>query len=254
MPPSVDTAKCLLDLAWISLGEGCDAEAEALLRESCPMVGNAPALLPDYLRVAGACLLKQDDLFLARRAFTIIQMTPDVDASAMAYSWEGLAVVAALMGEEKTSLSCASRAAASRGETRTEISPWWQHQFDAAMAEVRKFSAPESRSNLAKGPSIAMRLHEGQAVDGCVNVDDAPAQRTTERAQKAEPTLRERAVAELVARGMSNRRIARNLKISERTVESHLANLRAKLRLQSRAQVAIWAARRAACVCQWTAS
>lgn len=91
-------------------------------------------------------------------------------------------------------------------------------------------------------------------MDGCAGVDDAPARRTKKRAQKAEPTLRERVVAELVAHGMSNRQIARNLKLSERTVESHLANLRTKLHLQSRAQVAIWAARRAACVCKWVNS
>lgn len=254
MPPSADTAKCLLDLAWMSIGEGCEAEAEALLRESSFVVGNIPALLPDYLRTAGAFALRQDDLPLARRTFTMIQMIPDTDSSTMAYSWEGLAIVAALTGEEKTSLSLASRAAARRVETKMEVSPWWQRQFETAMAEVRKVSSTESRSTVAKGSSTSVSVSGGQAMDGCAGVDDAPARRTKKRAQKAEPTLRERVVAELVAHGMSNRQIARNLKLSERTVESHLANLRTKLHLQSRAQVAIWAARRAACVCKWVNS
>ncbi|HEY7269342.1 MAG TPA: response regulator transcription factor, partial [Dehalococcoidia bacterium] len=54
-------------------------------------------------------------------------------------------------------------------------------------------------------------------------------------------TAREREVAGLVAAGMSNRAIAEALVLSERTVESHVANALAKLGYSSRAQLAVWA-------------
>ncbi len=54
-------------------------------------------------------------------------------------------------------------------------------------------------------------------------------------------TEREREVAALIARGKSNREIADRLVVSERTAESHVANILSKLGFASRAQVAVWA-------------
>jgi DNA-binding NarL/FixJ family response regulator len=54
-------------------------------------------------------------------------------------------------------------------------------------------------------------------------------------------TAREREVLVLVAQGRSNRDIARALGIGERTVQTHLGNVLAKLELTSRTQAALWA-------------
>jgi len=54
-------------------------------------------------------------------------------------------------------------------------------------------------------------------------------------------TAREREVATLVAQGKSNRAIADELVISERTTESHVTNILGKLGFNSRAQIAAWA-------------
>jgi pimeloyl-ACP methyl ester carboxylesterase/DNA-binding CsgD family transcriptional regulator len=54
-------------------------------------------------------------------------------------------------------------------------------------------------------------------------------------------TRREREVAALVARGLTNRQIADALSIGERTVHTHVSNLLGKLSLATRAQVATWA-------------
>jgi DNA-binding CsgD family transcriptional regulator/tetratricopeptide (TPR) repeat protein len=51
-------------------------------------------------------------------------------------------------------------------------------------------------------------------------------------------TRREEEVAVLVARGLTNRQIASELSISERTVETHVRNILKKLGLNSRAQLA----------------
>jgi DNA-binding CsgD family transcriptional regulator len=53
-------------------------------------------------------------------------------------------------------------------------------------------------------------------------------------------TTREREVAELVARALSNREVARTLVLSERTVESHVRSILAKTGLTSRAELTRW--------------
>jgi DNA-binding CsgD family transcriptional regulator len=54
-------------------------------------------------------------------------------------------------------------------------------------------------------------------------------------------TAREREVAALTAQGKSNREIAEMLVVSERTIETHVGNILAKLGFASRAQIAAWA-------------
>ncbi len=55
---------------------------------------------------------------------------------------------------------------------------------------------------------------------------------------------RETDIAELVADGLTNRRIAAAARISERTVESHVQHVLAKLGFTGRSQIAAWSARR----------
>ena len=53
-------------------------------------------------------------------------------------------------------------------------------------------------------------------------------------------TGRELEVAELVAEGLTNHSIARRLSIAPRTAEAHVENIRRKLEVHSRAQIAAW--------------
>jgi DNA-binding CsgD family transcriptional regulator len=55
---------------------------------------------------------------------------------------------------------------------------------------------------------------------------------------------REAEIAELVARGLTNRQIGAAAHISERTVETHVQHVLAKLGLANRSQVAAWVTRR----------
>ncbi|WP_101951116.1 response regulator transcription factor [Mycobacterium sp. 3519A] len=54
-------------------------------------------------------------------------------------------------------------------------------------------------------------------------------------------TPRERVIAALVAKGLSNREIGKHLTITERTARTHVSNVLAKLGLASRTQIALWA-------------
>ncbi|MET0028724.1 MAG: two-component system response regulator NarL [Candidatus Thiodiazotropha sp.] len=57
-------------------------------------------------------------------------------------------------------------------------------------------------------------------------------------------TSREQEILEQIANGMSNKRIADALDISEGTVKVHVKNLLKKLNLHSRTEAAVWALRR----------
>jgi pimeloyl-ACP methyl ester carboxylesterase/DNA-binding CsgD family transcriptional regulator len=61
----------------------------------------------------------------------------------------------------------------------------------------------------------------------------------------SEPRLthRELQVAELVAEGLTNQAIASRLSIAPRTAETHVENIRRKLQVNSRAQIAAWVTR-----------
>jgi pimeloyl-ACP methyl ester carboxylesterase/DNA-binding CsgD family transcriptional regulator len=60
----------------------------------------------------------------------------------------------------------------------------------------------------------------------------------TRRGQRL--TDREFEVAELVTDGLTNHAIARRLSVAPRTVETHVENIRRKLQVNSRAQIAAW--------------
>ena len=54
-------------------------------------------------------------------------------------------------------------------------------------------------------------------------------------------TPREQQAVLLVARGLTNRQIAEELIIGERTVDTHVTNIRTKLELHRRVQITAWA-------------
>jgi DNA-binding NarL/FixJ family response regulator len=84
-----------------------------------------------------------------------------------------------------------------------------------------------------------------------MSYDDAIAYALNEHRRPAPPppterstplTRRERQVADLLTQGLSNREIAVTLVISQRTAESHVENILAKLGFTSRSQAAAWVA------------
>lgn len=84
------------------------------------------------------------------------------------------------------------------------------------------------------------------AVRGEMHLDPAVARQLTAalRAPQTVPvqlTPREREVVILIAEGRSNREIAKQLVVSERTARTHVSNILTKLGLASRTQAAMWA-------------
>jgi len=79
-------------------------------------------------------------------------------------------------------------------------------------------------------PSVAARLVERLAEDDS-------------RDDYESLTAREREVLELIGRGFSNKRIALELDIAEKTVKTHVSNLLGKLGVADRTQAALYASR-----------
>lgn len=96
----------------------------------------------------------------------------------------------------------------------------------------------------ADAPEVADAIRA--AVAGEVHLDPAVAKALTAalRAPKSAGdnlTPRERDVVALIARGGTNRQIARQLGVTERTARTHVSNILGKLGLASRTQAAMWA-------------
>ena len=106
-------------------------------------------------------------------------------------------------------------------------------------APTSKATAPSPRKRPSKAPWASARAT--RAADGW---------RLTQALRRPPPpdplqplSPRERDVLRLIAQGHSNRRIARDLAIGERTVKTHVHSILGKLGLQDRVQAAIFALR-----------
>lgn len=149
----------------------------------------------------------------------------------------GLAALATMQGD----IECAARLfGAAEAIRAAHPAPIWP----AEHFEIEQYKT-QLRTQL---PALryTMLAREGQDF----SVDAAIAYALAEMVQATLPeppkrahglTAREQEVVVLVAQGATNRMIAETLVISERTVERHVANIFAKLNLNSRTQIAVFA-------------
>jgi predicted ATPase/DNA-binding CsgD family transcriptional regulator len=107
-------------------------------------------------------------------------------------------------------------------QLRRQVQPW----LDRAQADVGSATAEQ----LAQEGS---RLSFDELVDEAL--------RESDDSRNGPLSSREREIADLVARGLTNREIAEQLIISPRTVESHVDHIKAKLGFGRRARIVAWA-------------
>ena len=108
-----------------------------------------------------------------------------------------------------------------------------RQSFDSARAIADALCATLDDAGLA----ATFRVH----VDLLAPPPPAPTARKLAKEQHFGLTPREHDTAALIAAGKSNRHIAQVLGIGERTVEGYVAGVMSKLRVTSRAQIALWA-------------
>ena len=130
------------------------------------------------------------------------------------------------------------------------LSPSERAKYEAAVAATRdRLGDSAFGAALAAGRELAPEqvagaaLAAGELTTGARHPDGrSPAPAPPVPIPERSPlTRREREIAALVARGLTDRQIAETLVITEGTVGVHLGNIFTKLDLHARAQLAVWA-------------
>ena len=132
-------------------------------------------------------------------------------------------------------------AAARYPQTRASLDADELGDWDASLVLARA-RLGEEEFDQAWSEGQAMTL-ERSVADALAADRSTPSSQTFARDVRQSDPLspREREVVVLIARGLSNREIADTLVIAERTAEAHVTHVLSKLRVRSRAQVAVWA-------------
>ena len=145
---------------------------------------------------------------------------------------EGLSMAAEARADDRRAIRLAAAANRTAREKSYNIDPWWSKHYEDS----------HSRSRARLGPHASQEAwNEGwsMTVDQVVGYALAGGETETVIAV-GRLSRRQKEVAQLVAGGMTNREIAGRLFISERTAEGHVEQIRSKLGVRSRTEVAAW--------------
>jgi non-specific serine/threonine protein kinase len=141
-----------------------------------------------------------------------------------------------MVGKPDVALRLASAAAHLRTAVGYAQPPFFQPIVDGWAKEARRrLSASGAATEEVFGQGLSRQAAVRLAIEQLLTcmVEEAPRQTTG-------LTARELQVTALVADGLTNREIGARLRISERTVDSHVQHAIAKLGFRSRAQIAAW--------------
>jgi DNA-binding CsgD family transcriptional regulator/tetratricopeptide (TPR) repeat protein len=237
-------AKCLGSLGRLAMllgelewAEGLFEEGLARFREA----GTPPEA--EHLIDLGLVALGQGNLGRARRLVGegLVIARQEGSWSRLAMGIEAMAMVASANGETRRGAFLWGATKAMRGTIGFRHYPD-EHAMYRAYVEAARESLGETAWEAVFAEGRAMAPDE--AVTYALSKEEPPSP-AHEQAPPDEPSValthREREVTALVARGLSNRQIASELHLSERTVENHIAKILRKLGLASRTQVAAWA-------------
>jgi non-specific serine/threonine protein kinase len=174
------------------------------------------------------------------------------DKFCLAYGFFGLAAVAAARAEPARAARLWGATEALREEIGVDSLSWWELQtfdYEGRVSATRNMLGDEGAWEAAWAEGRAMT--PDQAVEYALGAGDPalPTALTSHKPPLVEApddplSAREREVAVLVGRGLTNRQISSELSVSERTVHHHVSNILSKLGLRSRAQIAVWEAQR----------
>jgi predicted ATPase/DNA-binding NarL/FixJ family response regulator len=238
----------LCHLGDVARLRGDDAAARALYQESLAHwrpVGD-PRGMSMVARGLGHLDLMQGRHDAARAHFAeAVELSGDLgDRRGVAAALEGLAVLAAAQGYTRRAMRLAGAAAGLRAAIGAPCPPVESESLTGQLRPAQGLLGVEAAAAWAEGEALTL----DQMIAYALAADEPPA---TAGAKTSAParhptapllTRREHEVAALVARGLTNRQIADELVISERTADTHVTHILSKLGFTSRAQVAAWAA------------
>ena len=241
----MDMARTLGSQALVAIASGRHDRARDRLRESITLareIGDQWGL-GTSIGVLGELALEEGDL---AEAGSQLELSLGIlaglgDGAGIAYRLEGLARLAAALGQPERALALGAAAAAQRALTGVAAVPHWRRRLDDALARSRRSlpahaaASAESRgARMSAEQAIAYALEEQARRRG--PRDQAAPDWASERSRSAGLSAREWDVLGLMMTGLSNRAIANRLSISPNTVNKHVANILEKLAARSRAQ------------------
>jgi non-specific serine/threonine protein kinase len=198
------------------------------------------------LRDLGNVARQQGDLARAAALFveslTLWRRVGNVRGNALCLA--GLAGVAALAGQAERAARLFGAAETLRSATGGVLEPTDRAVYELNVAAARHGLDGETfASAWAAGTTLSLEqaITDALAVAECVPPPQGKAIGTAAEQDLACLTPREREVAALLARGLSNRRIGAALVITEGTAGLHVKHILGKLSFTSRAQIAAWA-------------
>jgi DNA-binding CsgD family transcriptional regulator len=155
---------------------------------------------------------------------------------------EGLAGVITAHAQAERAATLWGAAEILREEVAAPMSAYEQAAYERAVGAARA-QLDETAFAAAWQEGRAMSLE--QATEYALSEESEEPQTVSPQAPPADlcpPSLtpREREVATLLSRGLTNRQIAHELHLSRRTVDTHVGKILHKLGLDSREQVATW--------------
>jgi DNA-binding CsgD family transcriptional regulator/Tfp pilus assembly protein PilF len=241
----LEVATVLNSMGYTELARGNQERATALLEESLPLnrgLGNKLGVAHCLMALGITATLQGEP----ERAKALLKESLAIDVELgskadIAETLEGLAAASGALGEHVR----AARLWGMAGALRETIDvPWWsaerllhEPQLVAArsrMDEARWETALAEGRNMGLEDAVEYGLSEEETTTASSQALDQPLTHEQPRAL----TQREEEVAALVAHGLTNRRIAEELFLSERTVHRHVSNVLKKLGIASREQVA----------------
>lgn len=222
--------------ARVAAAAGDAAQLEAWMREIEALQAGLSELGPARLRPLGAlwgqqALLRGDAAAATGHWRALLQHEEEADLMAQA-------------GEVRVRLARLRAAAGATAEAADLLRPLLERPDDGprgavfAAADLAALAALDWQAGLAA--DLQLRLREWAAAlatapPGPPPLAEAPIGPADERL-----SAREREVVALIAQGQSNKLIARTLALSPHTVKRHVANVLAKLGIDSRGQVSAW--------------
>ncbi len=205
---------------------GVGAPKKLLLIDDDP---NLVLLVKDYLEYQGYTVMTAEN---GQEALQVLeQAQPDlIICDVMMPEMDGYAFVKHIRSNPTTSWMPVLFLSA-KGQSQDRIKGL---STGADVYMVKPFEAEELSAQIEASLNQADRLAQRQ--EPCSETE-----LTIHIPFEVELTPTEAKVVQLVARGMSNREIADDLCVSQRTVESHVSNMLGKTGLHNRTELARWA-------------
>ncbi|MFD8542674.1 ATP-binding protein [Streptomyces sp. NPDC059649] len=226
------------ELAWFALSRGDLATAVERIESALPVLrAGGPTMASN---AASAQHTAAVTALLTGRLDRAQELLRELCALELSIEQSGMlaetfALLAHRRGRPERAVTLAAAARNARDRVGNLADPWWTAHLDAAVGQAQTALGPErAKAAGAEGAAVPVEEIGAYLAAECPNGHGSPTGAPTAASVL---TDRERAVARLVAQGLTNREIATELHLSVRTVATHIGHIRTKAGLRSRAQI-----------------